>query len=121
MTFVIPAKEIVLQFEGEYEGAEVVCRGSVGIGTFLQFSDIEENVEEAFRKFAEDILVSWNLEDHKGNIPATPDGMMRVPPGLATAILTEWSGAVSAPQNGSGETLPDTSTLEAQQPLTAVS
>ena len=101
MTFVIPAREIVLQFEGEYEGAEIVCRGSVGIGTFLQFSDIEENVAEAFKRFAEDILVSWNLEDHNGSIPATPDGMMRVPPALATAMLTEWSEAVSNPQNGS--------------------
>ena len=121
MTFVIPAKEIVLQFEGEYEGAEIVCRGSVGIGTFLQFSDIEENVAEAFKRFAEDILVSWNLEDHNGSIPATPDGMMRVPPALATAMLTEWSEAVSNPQNGSGQTSPGSNTLEAQQPLTAVS
>ena len=121
MSFVIPSKEVVLQFEGEFEGAEVVCRGSVGIGTFLQFSDIEDNVEEAFRSFAADILVSWNLEDHKGKIPSTPDGMMRVPPALATAILTEWSGAVSGPQNGSEETSKSTSTSEAQQPLTAVS
>ena len=120
MGFVIPVKEIVLEFEGEFEAAHVVCRGSVPISTFLTFQNIEEDLETGFRNFADNVLIRWDLEDEHGEIPATGDGMMRLPPDLATVILSSWSDATANPQNGSEPESLNSSTSAEQPTLQAI-
>ena len=120
MGFVIPVKEIVLEFEGEYEAAHVVCRGSVPISTFLTFQNIEDDLETGFRDFADNVLIRWDLEDEQGEIPANGDGMMRLPPDLATVILSSWSDATANPQNGSEPESLNGSTSAEQPTLQAI-
>tara|TARA_R100000655_G_scaffold8431_1_gene22026 strand:- start:3182 stop:3544 length:363 start_codon:yes stop_codon:yes gene_type:complete len=119
MAFVIPKREIVLEFEGDYEAARVICRGSVPISTFLTFQNIDEDIEEGMRRFGDTVLLEWDLEDDDGPIPATGEGMLRLPPDLATAIFSNWSDQSSSQQGSAPESL-NGSTSEEQPTLQAV-
>ena len=120
MAFKIPNREVVLIFEGDYEAAEVVCRSAVSMATFLQFQNIEDDLEAGFRKFGEDVLLRWDLEDDSGALPADGDGMMRLPPDLATAILGSWSDQISNPRQGSEPESLNGSTSAEQPTLKAI-
>ena len=94
--FEVPLRTAVLVFEGELEGAEVRCRLDVPIGLYLEYaklanSDDPEELERAFRRFSEDILINWNLKMGGKAVSVHPDGMLQVPPAVANAILTAWS------------------------------
>ncbi len=120
MGFKIPDREIVIVFEGDYEAAEVVCRSAVSMATYLQFQNIEADLETGFRRFGDDVLIRWDLEDEAGALPADGDGMLRLPPDLATAILSGWSDQVSNPRKGSDQVSLNGSTSAEQPTLKAV-
>ena len=120
MGFKIPDREIVIVCEGDYEAAEVVCRSAVSMATYLEFQNIEADIEIGFRRFGDDVLIRWDLEDEAGELPANGDGMLRLPPDLATAILSGWSDQVSNPQKGSEQASQNGSMSAAQPTLKAV-
>lgn len=120
MGFKLPIKQIKLELEEDMAGAEVICKASVPISTFLIFQNVEDKVEEAYRSFGDDVLISWDLEDDNGPIPATGDGMLQLPPEIGALIVGGWSTTVSNPQNGSVQTSPNGSTSAEQPTLTAV-
>lgn len=103
----VPRRTARLVFEGtDYDGAEVVCRLDVPLQMFFDFqrmvgqSDDPDVIEQAFRRFSDDVLMEWNLTDAGKPIPATAEGFLAQPPAFAMLILTKWIegvGAVSVP------------------------
>ena len=102
-SFEIPVRTALLVFQGEYEGAEVRCRLDVPTGLLLEYAKLAnssdpDQLETAFRRFSEEILIDWNLKMEGQVLEAHPDGMLRVPSALATAILRAWTEqAMTAP------------------------
>jgi len=96
----VPRKTCVLVLAGDFEGAEARCRLDVGMGAYLTFqrlADAQEpdKLEEACRKFGDEVLVDWNFKDDGEAIPADGDGFLRIPPELALAMLKAWSEAMT--------------------------
>lgn len=95
-SFEVPVRTALLVFEGDMEGAEVKCRLDVPLGLYLEYAKLAETndptqLEEAFKRFSEEVLIDWNLKANGELIPAHPDGMLKVPPAIANEILSAWS------------------------------
>lgn len=115
-----PNSTATLKFsDGDYEGAEVVCRaGGVPLGTYFQMRagmDSEEQVRDVFQLFGDTILISWNVEDQDGN-PRPPNGqsLLAEDSDFVMAIISAWLSSqvgVSAPLDGASnsgaEALPE--------------
>ena len=89
----------VLQFEGEdYEGCEVRCLFDISLGDLLYFDklgvDPAKN-EEAMRRFGDSFLESWNYEIKGEPVPATGEGILRVPAPFALLLLNKWREAMA--------------------------
>src|SRR3990167_7089331 len=101
MGFKEPRRTARLIFEGDYEGAEVVVRLDVDVQTVLEFTGMVTDATEGeaalamMRRFGDDMLVSWNVEDDDGHpIPATAEGFMRRTWPFINLILSHWLEAV---------------------------
>ena len=100
--FRIPKRTARLQFEDDYDGAEVVVRLDVPVGTFLSIQDLiaSERQLEVFHLFGESILIEWNLQDDDGKpYPCTGDGMNQIPIDLANIILQQWVEVTTQPSD----------------------
>ena len=60
MGFKIPSRETAIHMNGDFKGAEAVCRLDVPLGMFLELQDFENNMEGAFQKFGDEIVISWS-------------------------------------------------------------
>jgi len=99
----LPERTSVLVWdEGEYAGAEVTVRTSIGVyaarelGRLLRRDD-GETVDDASARavaiaslLAADVVVEWNLRDHLGAIPVTADGVSRVPPEFEGELIAHY-------------------------------
>jgi len=102
VAYQITRRTAVIDFEEEaLAGAEVKCRLDVPLGLFLQIQEalIGERIEEAFRTFADEIVVGWAFEDADGEpIPVSYEGFSMLPFRVAVATVTAWiSGVNEAP------------------------
>ena len=99
-SFEIPIRTAKLVFEGEYEGAEVRCRLDVSVDLFLDYARIDETdpaqIEQAFHRFSEEVLLDWNLNVNGKPVEAHPEGMLHIPVSMANLILGAWRKAVIA-------------------------
>lgn len=99
MGFELPERTALLQFEdGEYAGAEVRCRLNVGMGVMfdlwrLQNSPTPDDIQRAFLLFADEALIEWNLTRRGEAIPASPEGLGRVPMEFIRLLLAKWQEA----------------------------
>ncbi len=97
----VPRREALITFEGtDYDGAELTCVLDVSLSTLFAFQRLsnggQDDGENVFRKFGDEILISWNLQDSDGNpVPATADGFCSQPPAFASAVLSHWKDAVT--------------------------
>lgn len=103
--FRLPEDEATLVLDdGRYAGAEIDCRLSVGYNVYAYITGFvrdaargtaeEELVERAIEVFVDEVLIGWNLADHKGPIPATVEGMKRLTPTLIGQIISTWASLV---------------------------
>ena len=89
--------------DSDYFGVEAKVKLSVPFDTLFWFqknvSDEFETSLNALRKFGDEFLVEWNLEDEDGNpLPATGDGICSLPDyNLATNLMSGWIEAVVTP------------------------
>jgi hypothetical protein len=102
MAYQITSRTVVIEFEEEaLSGAQVKCKLDVPLGLFLQIQEalVGERIEEAFRTFADEIVVGWEFEDADGKpIPVSYEGFSMLPFRVAVATVTSWiSGVNSAP------------------------
>jgi hypothetical protein len=49
---------------------------------------------------------TWDIEDHRGRIPATPAGMLRLPVDAALGLVSEWLGTLIPTPTVADEVLP---------------
>lgn len=107
--FVLPAAEATLVIdEGAFAGAEVDVRLNVAYGVLHEYGRLfaawrdapERSPDEdaAYRSmcdlFAREGLVGWNLADHTGAIPATFDGMLRLPVDVVLTVMATWRTSI---------------------------
>lgn len=99
MAYRVTNRIAVIEFEGDtLTGAEIRCRIDVPLSVFLdtQSALTEGNLNEAFRLFADNVLVGWSLESEDGNVITSDyDGMMSLPFGIAVEIIGAWVKAIS--------------------------
>ena len=76
----------------EYHGAEINLNLDVPLRVLFEFQRLrEDDPTAAFRRFAEDVLDSWNIEADDGSpLPADYDGMAELPPAFVTALMDRW-------------------------------
>jgi hypothetical protein len=101
MGYIVPRRTAVVTFSGtDWDGAEVRCRMDVSLDILLWFqrqgkhenwgdSDVQEGV---IKKFADDILLGWNLTEEDGSpIPCSSAGLSKqVPIGLTLVLFQKW-------------------------------
>lgn len=111
-----PQRTALLRFEGsEFGGAEVRCRLNVPMQMFFDFQHVQDSedageVEAAFQRFGDDVLIDWNVQEGGAPIPATGEGFKRVSPAFAAIIMQEWVQAVAEVPAPLGEPSPSGST-----------
>lgn len=95
--------------DGDYAGAEVRVSLDFPIGDFMTLQRLQEDPDsiEQLCQFIAGLLVDWNLEDDKGKVPATYEGVLRVPPLFIRRLCEELVKALTAPSVPLGETSPD--------------
>lgn len=93
-------KHYRLKFEDEeFEGLEVTAR-SLAVGDFLDIMGIDQSnpdpaeVSKLFEALGKG-LVSWNLEDEDGPVPATLEGVRSQEFGFVMAIIAAWLSAIA--------------------------
>lgn len=102
-----------------------VGRGSVRLGEDEDGTDSVKRAEEVTQMFSimARSLVSWNLEDDDGPVPATLDGLMDQDLDLVLPLIQAWTGAMasvpppSLPASNGGGRFPEVSLpMEALSP-----
>ena len=87
--------------DSPFYGVEARVKISIPFRTLFWFqrnaSNTDGSAEEALSFFADDYLISWNLEDENGNpYPASAEGIKSVPDAaLVTALMEGWIEAVT--------------------------
>ena len=95
-------RSCVLVLEGDFAGAEARCRLDVGMVAYLAFqrlvdSQDPDQVEEACRRFGDEVLKEWNIDLDGQPLPATAEGFLRMPTALALAMIKAWGEAMTPP------------------------
>ena len=114
----VPQRELHINLEGDFGGAELVCKLDVSIGTFVELQKLSSNAEtiiESYRNFGDNILLDWNFKNKDG-FALTPDGagMLQLPPAVAISILGAWTTQASGNPVDSDKTLNDGNMSEAE-------
>lgn len=106
--FVLPAGDATIVLDdGPYAGAEIDVITNVPYAVLRDVDDLFAEWRQAETRkdqqpiyerlcglWAGECLAGWNLADRKGPIPADGDGMLRLPPSAAWAVMWEWRQAV---------------------------
>jgi hypothetical protein len=85
----------------DYDGAEVVCRLSISLGEMLDMQAAAtadaSGIRESYERFGREVLISWSVEGEDGEpLPANAEGMMRLTPDMASAIMGAWGQQIVA-------------------------
>lgn len=99
MAYQITRRTAVIEFEEEVlAGAEIRCRLDVPLGVFLGIQEalVSEQIDEAFRRFVDEIVESWDFIDEDGSeIPVNYEGICSLPFRVAVETITAWVNAVN--------------------------
>tara|TARA_R110000751_G_scaffold250373_1_gene349923 strand:+ start:392 stop:763 length:372 start_codon:yes stop_codon:yes gene_type:complete len=97
--FELTRKTAKLVFEGDFEGLVAYAKLDVALGLFLEIQAMvdEERTVEVYKKFGDEILISWNMQEDGKDIPPTGDGFMLLPINASTALIEEWTKVVATP------------------------
>lgn len=94
--FELPERTITIVIpDGDFKGAEIIASRDIPLALVLDIDDASElggrkGMVKAVTTFADNVLRSWNLSRDGVAIPATAEGMLRLPPDLVVAILQTW-------------------------------
>jgi hypothetical protein len=110
--FILPERTAILELlDTEYAGAEITVRLSVPLSVVKAISNRPADVDgiaEACAIFGDKVLVSWNLANSGGELPANGDGMAALDVTLITAIFDGWVRALRGTPAPLGEPSSDT-------------
>jgi len=110
MPYKLGATEEQLDFSAKpsLDGLEVRVNADVPLSTFFDLqiwlsSGDAMQMRDAFVLFGQKILLSWDLEDDDGQVPADGAGMLSLPMSLAMAILEGWTEQVGTAKKVPGD------------------
>ena len=100
MAYKIEPRKLTLVLD-DYDGAEVVCRLSISLGEMLDMQAAStadaSGIRESYERFGREVLISWSIEGEDGEpLPANAEGMMRLTPDMASAIMGAWGQQIVA-------------------------
>ena len=96
-------------------GAHVRCSLDMRLRDYLALQDLfVEDLPSAIDLFAT-TLITWDIEDEDGPVPATADGIRRLPMAALFALYRAWVRAVSASDPNSRTASASGSTSEAER------
>lgn len=82
-----------------------IHRMSVFLGTDEPAKEILA-LRDLYALFMDEAQPTWDLADHKGPIPATPDGMWRLPLPLALSYVDGWTDTINEPGTAVDKIIP---------------
>ena len=93
-------RSCLLELTGDFAGAEARCRLDVGMGAYLAFQRLTDSqdpdqLEEACRRFGDEVLIEWNVDLDGAPLPTTAEGFLRMPTALALAMIEAWGKALT--------------------------
>ena len=116
MGFVLPERQDTIVFDdGDYAGAEVTVRLPRNAGLIWRVSalldkpdgetssDRQERAEAIYALIPAEIVVSWNIEDHKGPVPLTAEAVSTVDAAFLGELLHLWMRASTEPSPPKGK------------------
>jgi len=89
--------DIVLEFDehSELQGAEIRCR-AIPIKRIGEFDSLD--FDEFTRRLVDDVLISWNFEDERGDpLPLTVESFQDLPAWLPMEIRQAWNRGLLTP------------------------
>ena len=98
MGFQVPRRTARVTFEEghDYHGAEVVLNLDLPTAAIFELQRLQAtDGDAAVRMFAEDALVSWNVEDGGAPVPASYDGAKTQPSAFILALMQKWLEAAT--------------------------
>ena len=100
MAYKIGPRKLTLVLD-DYDWAEVVCRLSISLGEMLDMQAAStadaSGIRESYERFGREVLISWSVEGEDGEpLPANAEGMMRLTPDMASAIMGAWGQQIVA-------------------------
>lgn len=106
MGFVLPERLTTIVFDdGDYAGAEATVRLPKNAGLVWRVTglldkpsgetaeELRERANEIYSLLVTDIVVEWNVEDHKGPVPLTPEAVAAVDAAFLGELLHLWTRA----------------------------
>lgn len=116
MGFVLPERQDTIVFdEGDFAGAEVLVRLPRNAGLVWRViglldkpedetaADRRERAEALYALIADEIVVSWNVEDHKGPVPLTAEAVSTVDAAFLGELIHLWTRAGTEPSPPKGK------------------
>ncbi len=98
MGFQVPRKTARLKFEGsEFDGCEIVVGLDLSLGASDHMTELQasEDSKKMVSFFAENCIVSWNLEGADGKaLPIESSSLLGLPAWFTLLILNGWTAAV---------------------------
>ena len=108
MAYKLEATDQPLDFgsKAALSGLDVRVNADVPLSTFFDLqiwlsSGDAKQMRDAFVLFGEKILLSWDLEDDDGQVPADGIGVLALPLSLAMSILEAWTEQVGSAKKAS--------------------
>lgn len=98
MGFKVPRRQARVTFEEghDYHGAEVVLNLDLPTAAIFELQRLQAtDGDAAVRMFADDALVSWNVEDEAGPVPASYEGAKTQPSAFILALMQKWMEAAT--------------------------
>jgi len=107
----VPVTVSDLTIEVERIGAWAVAHhATVLVGTYYAAKPGAPELEAlraAYAFFIEEAEPSWDIADHKGRIPVTAGGMLRLPVALALGLVYGWAQTVVEKTSAVDELIPE--------------
>lgn len=98
--FEMPLRKVTLKFEGDYEGAEMVCKMDISTGYFLEMQEMAgtddvEKVRKAMTMFGDGVLMSTNINVDGKEITADAEGLLKLPLAFVTNVFKAWAEKIN--------------------------
>lgn len=115
MAFRIAGDRVTLTVEGaSIEVSPIVAWpiAHTAVRLALAYHDAKSGDAEfvALRELGEFLVAeaqpSWDIEDHRGRVPATPAGMLRLPIDMTLALVQAWIDTIVPKQSAADVVLP---------------
>lgn len=98
MGFQVPRRTARVTFEEghDYHGAEITLNLDLPTAAIFELQRLQaEDADAAVRMFADDALVTWNIEDNGVPVPATYEGAKTQPAAFILTLMRRWQEAAT--------------------------